>query len=223
MSRTLATAVLSLLALTVGGSASAEQTAEQSDGPGPEQAAEQPDEQAQRTAHAPPRTESGLRADTWSAPQGANVELAAYIASQSWQTTYGGRDLNFTAGLSAGWLVTEWMELQVIADWSRRSFSPADLRVSNTSTFLGVGPVFSLWLDFLRLHVDAAGGGMLRTVSYGNTDITGNSARMSAAWQVGGGLAVSMWGRLGVGATVLRRAHDDRSSFLFLFDVSCFF
>lgn len=170
----------------------------------------------------PPRTENGLRTDMWTAPGAPAAELSAYLAAQAWETTYGGRDPSFTVGLTGGWFLAPLLELQGVADFSVRSESPANLRVTNTATFLGVGPSVGLWLGFVRIHLEATGGGVLRTLRYSDGTVSGTDARLAPALQVGGGVGLGLFGKFGLGIRSHGRFHDDRANVLFVLEASWF-
>ncbi len=183
-----------------------------------------PADAAQTADGEPPRTENGLRTDLWTAPDDATGELSLYLATQAWETTYGGRDPSFTFGVTGGFNVLSFLELQGVVDFSVRRESPGNLAVTNTATFLGAGPALGFWLGFVRLHVEGAGGGVMRTLGYsGDVDVPGAGARFSPAWQVGGGAGLGIFGTFGLGVRALGRFHDDRSNVLFTLEGSWFF
>lgn len=175
-------------------------------------------------AEDPPRTEHGLRTDMWTPPQRPSGELSAYVATQAWETSFGGRDPNFTAGLTAGFNLLRWLELQAVGDFSMRREAPANLSVTNTGTFFGAGPSVGFWLGFVRLHLEAEGGGFLRTLSYADDDaISGSEARLSPAMQVGGGIGLGLFGAFGLGLRSYGRFYSDRSNVLFVLEGSWYF
>lgn len=176
------------------------------------------------SADEPPRTEHGLRDDMWTAPEHPAGELTAYIATQAWETSYGGRDPNFTAGLSGGFNLLQWLELQAVADFSMRREAPANLSVTNTGTFFGAGPSIGVWLGFVRLHLQAEGGGFLRTLAYADDDaVSGSSTRLAPAMQFGGGVGLGLFGAFGLGFRSWVRLHDDRANVLFALEGSWYF
>ncbi len=176
------------------------------------------------TADEPPRTEHGLRADMWTAPEGPSGELTTYVATQAWETAYGGRDPNFTVGVTGGLNLLSWLELQAVTDFSVRREAPANLSITNTGTFFGAGPSVGFWLGFVRLHLEGAGGGFLRTLAYSDGgDISGSSTRIAPAWQVGGGIGLGLFGAFGLGLRSYGRFYSDRSNVLFVLEGSWYF
>ena len=175
-------------------------------------------------ASAPPRSESGLRADMWTPPDAPAGEATVYVAAQSWDTAYGGRDPNLTLGLTGGLYLLSWLELQAVADFSARRESPANLQITNTATFVGAGPSFGLWLGDFHIHADAAAGGVMRTLAYDDgADSQSSDVRFAPAWQIGGGIGVGLFGRFGIGFNSYGRFHHDRANVLFALETSWFF
>jgi hypothetical protein len=175
-------------------------------------------------AQEPPRTEHGLRADMWTAPQRPLGELSTYVATQTWHTSYGGRDPTFTVGLTGGLNLLQWLELQAVADFSVRREAPANLSVTNTGTFFGAGPSLGFWLGCVRLHLEAEGGGFFRTLAYADGgSVSGASSRLGPAVQVGGGVGVGLFQTFGIGIGSYGRFYADRSNVLFLLEGSWYF
>ena len=175
-------------------------------------------------AQDPPRSENGLRTDMWTGPRDPSGKASLYVAAQSCDTAYGGRDPNFTVGLTGALQLAPWLELEAIGDFSVRRETPANLRLTNTATFLGVGPSVGWWFGFFHLHAEAAGGAVMRTLAYDDgADTKSTDVRFAPSWQIGGGLGIGLFGKFGLAFNSYGRFHDDRSNVLFVLEASWFF
>lgn len=162
--------------------------------------------------------------DSWDRIDRSTAEVGAYIALQMIENAYGGRNGAFTFGLTGGYIVAPWLELQGSLDFASQKEDPADLTVKNTTTFAGVGPVVGVWLEFVHFFVELAGGTVLRTLNYSDAaNVAGSAARVSLAWQGGGGMGVVIGGRFGFALRGLGRFHDDRANILLTMDFTWFF
>jgi len=164
------------------------------------------------------------RENSWNRIERSTFEVGATVGLQMQENAFGGRNGAFNPGVSVGWLYKPWLELQGIADFAIQRERPADLSITNTATFLGGGPVLGVWLEFVRLFVEGAAGPVVRTLAFDDAgEFSGTAARLSFAWQFGGGMGVVIGGRFGFAIRALGRFHDDRSNLLLAADFSWFF
>lgn len=152
----------------------------------------------------------------------AVAEVGVHAGARGWTTAYRKSSGRLAYGVTGGWMASEWLEINASLDHARRTFTPDDLRVTNTETWLTVGPRFSFWLQFLRFFGELGGAGVLRTVSYHDPDIA-NAARLSPGFGLGGGVTIAIASRVGLTMRAAWRRRDDQSNILAALDVTWFF
>lgn len=152
----------------------------------------------------------------------ALAEVGMSAGVRGWQTTYRKSDAVGAYGLTGGYIPLRWLEIAAALDHARRTSNPANLRITNSETWLAVGPRFSLWFDFVRLFAETALAGVLRTVSY-HDDAIARSARLSAGFAVGAGFTIAVANRVGVQIRGDWRHRDDQSNLFVGMDVTWFF
>ena len=152
----------------------------------------------------------------------ASAEVGVIGAIRGWRTAYGQSKPELAYGLYGSWIPLSWLAVQASVDHTRRTSSPNDLKITNSETLLIVGPRLSVWFDFVRLFVDVAALGAIRTVNYRDAEIS-SPVRFSPGVSLGGGAAVAVAERVGVSTRIAWRRRDDQAHLLGSLDVSWFF